>query len=355
MKYLSRQRGMSLIELMISITLGLILLLAITQVLLSSRQAFVLERENAILQENARFAMDALRREIAVAGSTGCRNDSRIVNLLTDSANPGSPLIANPGVTGYEHEDTATARPPHYPSNYNTDSDSVLIRYADLDSSTEGEILSRTINSLNLQNINVLEDGDIVSLTSPDCGEIIALRLDEVAGSVATIDASNCISDLISVATDPLSAIDCTAGSLPSLPALTDYQIREFRSVSFFVAPSSLDNSVPALWKYETDSGEGGGTAEELIQGVENMQLLYGYDSDATEDHVPNQYLKADAIPDWSRVTSIRVSVLVRSIIETEPSAVSHPDFEGISIANDRFTRRQLSAVVLIKNMGGIK
>jgi len=363
-----RQQGLSLIELMISITLGLIILAAIVQVLISSKNAFVLERENAILQENARFAMDTLRREVGVGGSTGCRNDSPIANLIGDTST--DPTIREPGITGYEHEDDATARPEHFPDDINEDSDALIVRYADVSNGTPSTIIDRALGALNNLVIDPtslidldLANGDIAVLTSPDCGAVISLSLSEINASSAVVAVTNCVDSTLSSLS--LAAIlgllggglDCSTGGLPELPTLADYQIAKFYSTSYYIAPSSLDPTVPALWHYQTSAGEGGGTSEELVQGIENMQILYGLDSDTPSDSYPNQYVKADTIADsdWSRVVSIRISLLIRSILPTDLVAVSQQDFEGIAIPADRFTRRQITSVIHMKNMGAIQ
>ena len=361
-----RQQGLSLIELMISITLGLIILAAIVQVLISSKNAFVLERENAILQENARFAMDALRREVGAGGSTGCRNDSPIANLVGDTAT--DTLIAEPGITGYEHEDDTTVRPDHYPDNISEDSDTLVVRYADVSSGTPATIIDRALGALNNLEIDPnalidldLENGDIAILTSPDCGAVIALSLSEINLSSTVISLTNCVDSTVSSLSLASilgllgNGLGCDTGGLPELPSLADYKIAKFYATSYFIAPSSLDPSVPALWQYQSSSGEGGGTSEELVQGIENMQILYGEDTDVSSDSYPNQYVKANAVTNWSRVVSIRVSLLIRSILPTEMVAVSQEDFEGIAIAADRHTRRKITSVIHMRNMGAIQ
>ena len=85
------------------------------------------------------------------------------------------------------------------------------------------------------------------------------------------------------------------------------------------------------------------------------MQILYGEDTDVSSDSYPNQYVKANAVTNWSRVVSIRVSLLIRSILPTEMVAVSQEDFEGIAIAADRHTRRKITSVIHMRNMGAIQ
>ncbi|MDU9397284.1 PilW family protein [Pseudomonas sp. zfem003] len=67
---LHRQRGLSLVELMIGLTLGLILLLGIIQVFISSKQTFATNDAMAKLQENGRFALEFITQSARQAGYT---------------------------------------------------------------------------------------------------------------------------------------------------------------------------------------------------------------------------------------------------------------------------------------------
>lgn len=62
------QRGFTLVELMIALTISLILLLVIGTVFTSSRQAFRMQEDNARIQESGRFALEILGRSIKQAG-----------------------------------------------------------------------------------------------------------------------------------------------------------------------------------------------------------------------------------------------------------------------------------------------
>lgn len=62
------QSGFTLIELMISMTLGLMLLLVISTVFVSSRQSFREQEDNARIQESGRFALEIIGRSLKQAG-----------------------------------------------------------------------------------------------------------------------------------------------------------------------------------------------------------------------------------------------------------------------------------------------
>lgn len=62
------QRGLTLVELLVAMTLGLLILLAISSIYIGSRQTFRMQEENARLQESGRYALEVLGRSIRQAG-----------------------------------------------------------------------------------------------------------------------------------------------------------------------------------------------------------------------------------------------------------------------------------------------
>lgn len=74
----SVQRGFGLIELMIAMGLGLVLVLGITQVFLGSKRTFVTQQQVAVQQENARFVLTRISRDVRQAGMFGCLDLQRL-------------------------------------------------------------------------------------------------------------------------------------------------------------------------------------------------------------------------------------------------------------------------------------
>jgi len=56
--------------------------------------------------------------------------------------------------------------------------------------------------------------------------------------------------------------------------------------------------------------------AQPLLEGVENMQIQYGIDTDAPADGYANQYKAADALTaaEWLTVVSVRVALLLNTV-----------------------------------------
>jgi type IV pilus assembly protein PilW len=65
---IQRQKGLSIIELLVAMVIGLILLLGVSQVFLSSRQTFATNDAMTKLQENGRFALEFIAATARQAG-----------------------------------------------------------------------------------------------------------------------------------------------------------------------------------------------------------------------------------------------------------------------------------------------
>lgn len=64
----SRQVGLTLLELMISLTLGLLLLTGIGTIYIGSNQTYRVQEQNARIQESGRYALDVIGRSLRQAG-----------------------------------------------------------------------------------------------------------------------------------------------------------------------------------------------------------------------------------------------------------------------------------------------
>ena len=72
--------GFGLIELMVALTLGSLVVLGLAQVFLSSRATYLSQRSSAMLQEDARYVLSKMAREIRMVGMFGCLPIDRIID-----------------------------------------------------------------------------------------------------------------------------------------------------------------------------------------------------------------------------------------------------------------------------------
>lgn len=78
------QQGLTLIELMIALLLGMMLIGGVISVVVANGQAYRTNEGLSQVQESARTAFELLSRDIREAGATGCGNNDRIANTVNN-------------------------------------------------------------------------------------------------------------------------------------------------------------------------------------------------------------------------------------------------------------------------------
>ena len=134
--------------------------------------------------------------------------------------------------------------------------------------------------------------------------------------------------------------VSCQVGNAPSMEAALIYN-------TFYVNDSSGQPSLMC-------SGSRNTSAVQIVPGIENIQFLYGVDTNT--DGAVDQYMDATGVNttgDWQRVISIKAGILVRSLEPVLPVAESKSyDVLGVSLArNDRYQRSVYSAVIHLRNV----
>ena len=82
-----RDRGFTLIELMIAMLLGLIVIAGVTSVFLAGQRSFRTNNALGEVESSSRIAFELMARDIREAGQTGCDSkDTKFVNLLNNRA-----------------------------------------------------------------------------------------------------------------------------------------------------------------------------------------------------------------------------------------------------------------------------
>ena len=83
-----RQLGFGLIEVMIAMVLGLIVVLGISQIFVSSKQSFLTQNASAQLQEDARYILSRMTQEVRTAGMFGCVDSTQVAGYISDWDRP---------------------------------------------------------------------------------------------------------------------------------------------------------------------------------------------------------------------------------------------------------------------------
>jgi len=296
-----RQSGFSIIELLVAVTLGLFLMAALVEVLLSGNRSFTSANHLSRLQENGRIATGMIVTDLKRAGYMGGNSE---IDQILGSEGPVVPATTCPTA------DTTWGR-------------MITERISGLDDTNAGYAC--------IPNASYLR-GDVltVRLASPwiVTGALSAnqmyLRTSMFEGKIFrgsdTADITNTVSD-------------------------TPQSVHDLLSYSYFVGDSGRTCSgaaVPSLFRVRLGP-TGQPLADELLPGVEHFQVQYS---------VNGQYLDADNVDDFDQVVTARIWLLIRS----ECAETSFTDGRTYILGDQVYTpadsfRRQLySSVVMLRN-----
>ena len=108
------EAGVTLIELLIALAIGSLLILGLVQVFAASRTAYQLSTGLARSQENGRFALDLLQRDVRMAGHAGCVNDQ--ARFLPENITPSRPALVSTFLTAANQAAGNYAQPGLHPA-----------------------------------------------------------------------------------------------------------------------------------------------------------------------------------------------------------------------------------------------
>lgn len=341
------QSGFSLVELMVSSAIGLLLLTGVGTIYIESRATFRQQEVLARMQEGARYAFEVMALEIRQAGYTGCAPTSATYSSLEVSVPPDWFNALTTPLSGYESGALLPAEVTGALAN--TDA----VRVIRLDDSGNYRVTSHNPSAAVISvNSNAgLNTGEILTAVAANClyastfqmTASPASKISHDPGAGAPGNSTKCLSD-------PTSAV-CMGpeAGFPDLPV--DSKIMRTRGTIFYLMNGA--GNEPSLFR-EFLTSTGTSDEEELIEGVEDMQILYGEDTSAPVDGNVDQYVAADAVSSWDNVLAVRVSLLMRSVqnnVVNQPQAV---DFNGgavnTGVGADRRLRKVFTATFAIRN-----
>jgi type IV pilus assembly protein PilW len=328
-------RGFSLVELMVAMTIGLILLGGALSVLYSSKLTYNENERVARLQESGRAAVEMMLRDMRAGGYKGCNEFIPTANLTNTLATP-TDLMSNfaAQVQGYEST-SASAWSPAVDTSITTPkggSDILVVRTTP--SSAPTFVLSTAMAS---------STGDI-TVSNP------LSRTLSVGDRVIISDCQNAAVFAVSAFTPGAPSTIKHGTSDLGIAFRQNSRVVPVDTVVYYIRHSATTrNGVtnPSLWRVTNVDG-----ALELVEGVESMQVLYGV-ATAANPLVVASYQKASAVTDWTRVISVSIALLIRSIEPTSPQKEARTyNLLGTNVttANDRYQRTLYTTTVALRN-----
>ena len=317
----SKQTGLTMVELMVALAIGSFLMIGAIQIYNQSRQAFVINESIARVQETAQFAMDTLEADLRMASNWG-----------------------------------RTSRPL----------------------AIEGSSIAGAANPLNLPaparcgeswalDLLMAVDGDNNEYDLPCAARGAAgaqANSDTLTVRRATVLPVKPLDGQLQIQTTRIQGQMFADRAIPSTFSAADSTTHRLIINTYYVAANSdLIRGTPTLRRKSLRAGAGGPFIidEEVAPGVENLQVQFGidvnadntvdryvnpgdpiYDRDATTGYIPGARVMTARI--WLVVRGITLEVGIQDTSDYEPGDVD------LGVPDDNFRRMMISKTILLRN-----
>jgi type IV pilus assembly protein PilW len=298
-----RQRGLTMIELMVSMLLGLVIIGGATSLILANRQSYRTNEALSQVQESARTAFELLSRDVREAGISGCNNNGRMANTL----NPGTAYWWQTwvGIRGFGSGETNPAITDSSPPRI-AGTDSVIlqgIQGLGLSVETHEPVSSNfKINSTTTDFV----DDDILIVCDFDHATIVQVTDYNSSNVTVVHNTGDGVSDPGNCSKGMGYPTDCTDNIGNEYTFGPNSQVARFYAVAWYIGNNSRpDEGGRSLYRIRMGAGAQLRT-EEVVAGVTNLQLRYR-EQDLT-DFVP-----AGSITNWTNVNAVSIALTVQS------------------------------------------
>jgi type IV pilus assembly protein PilW len=306
--------GFSLVELMVSMVIGLFLTLGLFTMFSMSSTNVTTTSQFSQLQENGRIALTLIERDLSQLGFMGDITGSGLtIGNTVVSATP----VANDCVG-------AGANNASFPNNAQPVFFRVLWGYE--------------------QGMG----GDAIACLSPQASTDV-IQIKRLIGPPAVV--LNSSRYYAAVTSDQLEFFDGNA----ALPAIVNSRVWEYQHRIYFIRK---DGDIPVLRRRNLSRGNGMNNEEQLVEGIENMRILYGFDNDG--DDTADSYMPAQNVTNlmwdnqlFQRLVSVKVFLLVRSTQE-DNSYTNQVTYKlgdkTLKDFNDHYRRKVVSSTIILEN-----
>lgn len=351
----ARRKGFSIIELMVAMTIGLVLVAGLFYVYLGAAQSSRFQGALAAMQSNARFAFEIMGVDLRMTGFTGSQvtNPQNVVNVvLTGNLCPmvdafgnknctaGGNPVAGP-LVGYEN-----TNPPNVCTTANTTpcyragTDSLTV--VRVDTANKYAVTAHASPNFTLTSWPASD--------APQAGEIF-VAADYINAAVFQVGAAASPNVSYGAGGTPGNTGTALGTFSPSINAMGLYRLS---GVSYYIGRNPVGE--PALYrdKLSHTGATLTTTAEELVQGIEDMEITYGIDATDPINNVEGYWTAAQVTAGtdgtstmpagtprdyWRRVLSVRITLTLVS-----------GQNEKVGTAGDKLLRKTFTNTIAIRN-----
>jgi type IV pilus assembly protein PilW len=305
-----RQHGLSLVELLVAMTIGLVLIGGAVYVYTQSRNSFGVNESVARLQETARYAMSVIEPDVRMGGFWGLMNDSELVVGRAAVAEGASALVSHTCGNNYA---------------------------VDLFNSVEGTDADYTLTC---------EAG-------PDASGTVVAETDTLTVRRASTNATAPAANRLQLWSSRTLGRLFSDGTAPG-PLAPNGQVNDILVNTYYVSQDSdTQGGIPSLRRQQLVGL--GYQDQEIVTGVEDLQVQIGVDPNGVIGEATRYVDPGAVLPVGAQAVSVRVWILVRA----ENAEVGFTDDRTYTLGNrvyqpnDGFRRVLITRTIQLRNSLG--
>ncbi len=293
-----KQQGLSLIELMIAMVLGLVLLGSLSNIFLATRQVYQSNEGLSQLQESARTTFELLARDIRQASLAPCGNKDRIANVVNNAST--KPYLAWTGLQGFDNGVAADGV-----TIGTSVGERISATSAILVQGIEGNGVALVSHDAAAGAMKVAASssgfnaGDILMACDPEQSSIFQLATATVDGTNTDLTYSNEIGTPGNCSMGLGFPISCSSAAGNPYTYDPNTQISRFYSAIWYIGNNGREaEGGRSLYRMHLVSGAL--VAEEMVAGISNLQAQYHLEN-ATD------WVDAAAVASWDSVDAVKL------------------------------------------------
>ena len=301
------QTGLTLVELMIALTLGLIIIAVVVGVFLSTSQNSRQNEALAAVQDNARFALDAIARDLAMAGYWGGVRPIDALLSIKVSAGARSAAATAVGSCGPVGESPDVwlldiARPLQFRNHLSAQLPCLVS--ASVQADTDVLVIRR------VSGVAAYSDDGVLPATGATQQGRFYVKTNQNVGALFRVGTDFNLAG-------PSDCPDATGISETCKPTTTPVQVYAYTPQIYYVRSflKSADENprIPILCRrYLEDTVSPPEMREDcLAEGVENLQIEWGIGSEG--NNAAERYTSTPTDDQLLQARTARIHVLVRS------------------------------------------
>lgn len=305
-------RGMTIVELLVALVIGLFMLGATYSMFLAYKRAYSDTEQTSRMSENGRFALQLIASDVRMAGFLG---EASVRNIDRDP---------DLGVVDGDCTDEG--------ATFDLDTYVAVVRAQDTDADGFGEAIGCIDDALPGTDVLIIKSASPVRLAEAD------LRADRV------YMVTNRLRGLIFRGDDGSPPTTDAGGDVPE----GDYW--EYRFMAYYIRAGEVPRLSRKILRGNGATQEI--ATDDLVDGIENLRVMVGIDENA--DQRVDGTLAPDAVTDWTTAAHLQLFLLVRNAEEERQPYRDEKTYrlsdDDIGPLNDRFKRTVIEGSAALRN-----